>query len=91
MSTRNEPGGGFDPGMSAMTDQSRHSLHPFQKFVFLDICLFENRDQCACGNLRMVRNGHKSPVLVMEKMDMATGLPYRFKPKIGETLYDFTS
>jgi len=32
-----------------------------------------------------------SSVLVMEKMDMATGLPYRRKPKIGENLYYFTS
>ena len=39
----------------------------------------------------MVRNGYKSSVLVMEKMDMTTGLPYRLKPKIGEDLYNFTS
>jgi len=74
-----------------MIDQSRYSLHPFQKFIFLDICLFENRDQCACGNLRMVRNGHKSSVLVMEKMDMAAGLAYRFESKIREDLNNFTS
>jgi len=74
-----------------MTAQYRYSLHPFQKCIFLDICLFENRDQCACGNLRMVGNGHESSGMVMEKMDMATGLPYRLESKIGENFNDLTS
>ena len=57
-----------------------------QKIFLVDICLLENREQRTGGNLRMVGNGDESPCFRMQEMDMATGLPYRFKPKMASIL-----
>jgi hypothetical protein len=70
---------------------ARVSLHVFQEFFFVDVCLFENGKQGACGNLRMVGNRNKPPAFRVQQMDMAAGLSYRFEPKKGENFYDLKS
>jgi hypothetical protein len=48
-------------------------------------------DQCACGNLGMVRDRHEPPGFRMQEMDMTAGLPYRFETKNGEDFDYFKS
>jgi hypothetical protein len=67
------------------------SLHVFQEFIPVDVCLFENGKQGACGNLMMVGNRDKPPAFRVQEMDMTAGLPDRFEPKKSENFYDLKS
>jgi len=67
------------------------SLHMRQEFFLPYICLLENREQCACGDLRMVRNRDESPAFWMQEMYVAARLAYRFEPKNGEDFNYFKS
>jgi hypothetical protein len=62
-----------------------------QEFFLFDISLFENREQCTCGNLRMVGNRDKPPGFRMQEMNMAAGLAYRFETKSSEDFNYFKS
>jgi hypothetical protein len=62
-----------------------------EKIFLADICLAEDRQQSARCNLRVVGNRDKPPVLLMKKMDMASGLPDRFELKTRENPDDFRS
>lgn len=62
-----------------------------QKIFLFNICLPENRDQCTCGDLRMVGNRNESPGFRMQEMNMTAGLAYRFETKNRKNLNYFKS
>ena len=62
-----------------------------QEFVLSDIRLLEDREQCTCGNLGKVGDRDESPGFLMQEMNMAAGLTYRFVAKTGKDFNYFKS
>jgi len=57
------------------------SLHTPEKFLFFNIRLFQDRQQGADSQFRMVGDSHKAPRFRVHKMNVAAGLPYCPEPE----------